>query len=268
VPITAAQIRRRFANCGVTAKNYGEAAGSLSEFLAICSDLLGADETYWFRGLADKRHQLVPSALRYPDKDRRTTAISGVKDVTRILSYKLQRPPAPGDRLKWLQIAQHYGYPTRLLDWTQNPVVALFFACCGQEASDGLVAVLRPVELNTRLDPTNPRIFEYEADKSLIDSYLDLDGRIDSKRGKRTIAISPSWDHERIFVQQGFFTLHGSRAFALDDAQASSLIYIPVLKESKARLVKELSRVGMGEMFVYPEPEHTCSHLKRQKGLL
>ena len=101
----------------------------------------------------------------------------------------------------------------------------------------------------------------------LIDQYLSLDGKPARRGGKPTIAINPTWNTERIALQQGAFTLHGSKTFALCRKQATSLVAVPVLKEHKASILYELERVGIGEMFIFPEPEHVCSHLKRKAGL-
>lgn len=186
--------------------------------------------------------------------------------MKRFLDMKLARPPKAEDELGWMQVAQHHGLPTRLLDWTQNAAVALFFACCSSPDDDGLVVILNPAELNQAVDPRSPRVFDSTLDAQIIKPYFGLDGR-QSSRGKRTIALNPTWNNDRIALQQGAFTLHGSRQFDLDQSQTSSLIYVPILKDHKLALLDELQRVGIGEMFIFPEPEHVCAHLKRAARL-
>lgn len=211
-------------------------------------------------------YRLAPSALRYGEVDQRERALGLVAEMKRFLEMKLPRPPGPDDDLGWMQVAQHFGLPTRLLDWTQNAAVALFFACSKDPGENGLVVILNPTELNQIVDPRSPRIFNLQKDANFINPYFKLDGRV-SARGKPTIAINPTWNTERIAMQHGAFTLHGSRKFELDRNQASSLLYVPVLREHKESLLNELGRVGIGEMFIFPEPEHVCAHLKRTARL-
>jgi hypothetical protein len=224
--------------------------------------MLEPDKTFWFRGHSDLTYMLTPSALRYPNEDDRDRALGLVIDVKRYLGFKLSSPPEPDNQLGWMQVAQHNGLPTRLLDWTQNAAVALFFACSNDFDKDGLLVALNPIELNQRVNPKLPRILDAERDSAVIVRYFRLTGRI-NLRGPRTIALNPTWNTERIMLQQGVFTLHGSRKFALDRTQATSLFYVPILREHKENLLNELQRVGIGEMFIFPEPEHVCRHLRR-----
>jgi len=261
------EIEQRYRTCHIDCPVYtATEIVTLSDFFAVFHALLEPGKVFWFRGHAKTEYPLAPSALRYKTKEERERALGLVSDMKRFLEMKLPRPPAPDDDLGWMQVAQHYGLPTRLLDWTQNAAVGLFFSCCEDFGDDGLVVVLNPIELNQRVDPRAPRIFDSQRDSGLIKPYFRLGGKT-RNRGKHTIAINPTWNTERIALQQGAFTLHGSRRFELDRRQASSLLYVPVLKEHKKALLNELERVGIGEMFIFPEPEHVCSHLRRTAKL-
>lgn len=260
-------IRQRYRKCPIDSPLFVDTEiASISDFFGVFSWTLDADKQFWFRGHPQVGHTLAPSALRYPDLDSRNRALCLMPEMRRFLDMKLGRPPAPDDELGWMQVAQHYGLPTRLLDWTQNAAVALFFTCSKDIDHNGLVVILNPIELNQAVDPKEPRIFNAQRDAHVIKPYFKLDGR-KRTNGKRTIAINPTWNTERIAMQQGAFTLHGARQFELDRKQASSLMCVPILKEHKVALLNELQRVGIGEMFIFPEPEHVCSHLRRVANL-
>ena len=189
-----------------------------------------------------------------------------MSDFKRFAEMKLERPSADNAELKWVQLACHYGLPTRLLDWTRNAAVALYFACCEEPQKDGAVYVLNPVELNRQIDPKAPRVFDPNLDAKVIKIYLKLDGRI-NPRGTGTIAINPTWNSSRIMVQQGVFTISGSKQFALTEKNASSLVYVKIKKENKKTLVEELERVGINEMSIFPELEHLCNYLRNSANL-
>jgi hypothetical protein len=266
-PRTRRQLANRYRRCAVDCPMFqDDVISTLSDFFGVFHSLLEPNRTFWFRGHPDMAYRLAPPALRYGEVEKRERALGLIADMKRFLEIKLPRPPAPDNDLGWMQVAQHYGLPTRLLDWTQNAAVALFFACCNEPNADGLVGILNPIELNQSTDARSPRVFNFERDSNLIKPYFKLDGLIHAN-GRPTIAINPTWNTDRIAMQQGAFTLHGSRKFDLDRHQASSLLYVPILREHKAPLLNELERVGIGEMFIFPEPEHVCAHLRRAAGL-
>ena len=227
--------------------------------------MVSSTDTFWFRGHSDYSWTLAPPALRYRTKPDRDSALTLVSDFKRIAEIKLPRPPLHDEELKWVQIARHYGLPTRLLDWTENALIALYFSC-GSAGTDGMVYVPNPVDLNRYGDITMARILNPHQDAAVIDQYLTLDGAED-RNGLPTVAINPVWNSERIMTQRGTFTLHGSRHFALTQQTAPSLVGVPILRAVKARLRTELERVGVDEMTIFPELDHVCEFLRKRSGL-
>ena len=255
----------RFKNLAAGCKVLPYRLRSVSDFLSAVSTVFQGTESYWFRGQASSAHGLTPSALRSDRKRDRDTAVDLLVTFKRIAEIKLSRAPLAEEDLKWVQIAQHYGLPTRLLDWTESPTIGLFFACRRKWNTDGLVYMLNPSDLNSRSVDEN-RVLNSLLDSDQLDRFVKLKGEKRS-RGLPNVAIDPVWNSERIVVQKGVFTLHGSRNFSLDAEQSTSLIALPILKEDKEQLHFELERLGIDQMTLFPELEHTCQFLTRRAGL-
>ncbi len=256
---------RRFVLCPVECKWLRQRITSLADYFSAISAVISSDDVFWFRGHRKPERNLTPGALCYSRLADREKALKLMADFKRVAEAKLSRVPEPDDEYRWSQIAQHYGLPTRLLDWTESATTALYFACLSP-ASDGIVFILNPIELNGLTDVSKRRILDPQGDRDLILKFLK-GGPREPKKNSYPVAVNPVWSSDRLIVQKGTFTLHGSM-FSLDKAKLPSLVACPILKECKPQLRFELQRVGVDEMTLFPELEHSCAHLKMRCGLM
>jgi hypothetical protein len=115
-----------------------------SDFMSLAyKEAGGAD--FIFRGITDEGHELIPSIGRNT-KDNTKGDISSLEDALLSGFKRLTAPivqPAPSYDWEWLFLAQHYGLPTRILDWSTNPFVALFFAAERDDVKNGAVNYLQ-----------------------------------------------------------------------------------------------------------------------------
>lgn len=110
---------------------------SVTDALKFTYSLNLNQSTFRFRGQADFAWTLQPSIYRYSSFKRYQT----VDFESNLLNVKPPKPQPPLTfteyDLEWLMLCQHYGIPTRLMDWSIDPLISLFFACNEEEGKDG-----------------------------------------------------------------------------------------------------------------------------------
>jgi hypothetical protein len=105
----------------------------------------------WFRGLSRAEYKLVPSVFRHPAE--LASGNAWYDEGMMIQHHLLREPPKdPASRSTFdvLCMLQHYQLPTRLLDWTESVLVALYFAVQGDGSADGRLHALNARRLNAR----------------------------------------------------------------------------------------------------------------------
>jgi type I restriction enzyme M protein len=181
---------------------------------------------YVYRGQPRSDFTLHPKLGRHIQKgwewaDVEKTLINEFKQKS--IPY-LSSPPN-GD-IQWLALAQHHGLATRLLDWSKNPLVALYFAVTNSyEDSDSVFYAL------------NTKEFDY------IDDYESP-----FSHGK-VVLHEPSHISPRITAQRGVFSVHANPTVEFKSKYLKKWI-IP--KEDAANIFFDLDTLGISTDILFP----------------
>ncbi len=128
--------------------------------------------TLWYRGQANYRWSLQSQVAR--NRGFLESELDMLKQFRQDASPRVRERPL--STWEWIFLAQHYGLPTRLLDWTENPMIGLYFAAQDDQAGenepvDGTLFELDPARLNRAAFDDAPKVIMFDEDEFLA-SYL------------------------------------------------------------------------------------------------
>ena len=224
-------------------------AASTIQFLELIED---NGSPAMFRGQANISWPLLPSIARFAER------IIGYDAIAHLEAHLLERFKQFGvpfrdfrdlPVIEQLLHAQHYGLPTRLLDWSTNPLKALFFA----------------VE-----DPSFDKV-----DGAVFSTWPDFwsEGTKHVLEENEFVAFFPELVHERISAQDACFIAFplSEESMSVPELTFSTLPRgLPVLQKiqipaaSKMDLRRQLSTLGITHRSVYPGLEGTTRWIKSE----
>lgn len=159
------------------------------------------------------------------------------------LEFKRRAHPflqnTPGSDLEWLYLARHYNLPTRLLDWTTNPLVALFFATESDRDAD--FAVYTKLILNW-----------YQEVSVDSDPFSDLE---------EGFGLRPSHTDARYLSQAGVFTIHPGYQV---DTHTERIVKFVFPASSREEVRERLSRFGILPSLIYANLDGVAKDILRQ----
>ena len=193
-----------------------------------------SDFTLWFRGAGKSSYTLTPTIHRHPELIIPEKVIElETKIIDRFNQRSVPFLNIPLDRKNdWevLFFMQHYRIPTRLLDWSENPFIALYFALTSAHfeienkkkvyKSDASIWILDPVKWNKE----SLKDFSYDkgilsVEENFVDSYKPRTPFANIR--EKPVAIFGTHNSPRIVSQRGVFTVFGKKIQAMETTYIS-----------------------------------------------
>ena len=259
---------------------------TLHDFTAEVEKYIGStlESMAWYRGCGKATYLLQPGLYRHTNI---TDASKLLEQDSLMISRFKQRcipylPHRVNDIWEYLFLMQHFGVPTRLLDWTENPYVALYFALekAGRSKDSSGGYIYHEDAAVWLMDPPawNRTVFSYQGYKkgvlSLSDSLIDGYSPAAQPHSMNSdpAAMYGAHNISRIVAQKGVFTMFGKNSSSMESLFANGgfppacLNKLVIPKGAIASLRAAILAVGITESVVFPDLDGLSREIKRQFG--
>lgn len=237
------------------------------------ADILRYRDNRVYRGMADARWGLVPSLNRVCAHDMslerqmlRSFRKYGYADLQHVSSF-----------WQMLAMAQQFGLPTRLLDWTYSPLVAAHFATEDQETydRDGIIWCVQIDRMNQQLPPPLKHMLQAERGNIFTMEMLDRMG--DSFDALRAVSpepfalfFEPASTVNRIANQYALFSVCSDPAVTLDALPGTAPFFRRIIIPAAVKLEirDKLDYINISERMIYPGLDGICKWITRRYAAL
>lgn len=251
----------------------------VNSFEDYVNKVMAQDKEMWFRGVSNKEYSLIPGSVRH--------SLEGWKEISAVLdfmaSYQNYHEKIESS-WELYSLMQHYGFPTRLLDWTTSMIVALYFALDGEPSVDDnnncidrvvwgmTTGMLNTVNfLDRRIIPTAIGKATKEGEKYLP-SPLRKEGGDDLTFEFNPLAIKMPFTNKRIHAQKGCFTVHGSNQQGIEQVMHSNGLGHELVKfvfnEQVAQKIRAtLHKMEINEDDIYQDLNSLSKRIMRKRKI-
>ena len=254
---------------------------SLDQFASLIESLnSNKKDVFFYRGCGNHKYELLPSLYRHKEKKTIQEVIKLEQKILDRFKHRsipyLSQPVLNEADWQYLFLMQHYGVPTRLLDWSENPYIALFFALTLADynynkkkyKSDASFWILNATQWNKKVidkDTYDGEILTHS--NILLKGYSPMIAC--EQLNKNPVAIYGEYNSQRIVAQRGAFTIFGSDLSPMEKVKRKEKFPNDILskylikKDFIPELLNSLLVIGFTDSVIFPDLEGLSKEIKR-----